>query len=548
MTLRMVRVVVVMVVVLATSTKARIDHKTLGGPSPRPPTHSRKLDTRKCCLMGELKVEYGLGHGQRKCEKLGGKLGRSGIDPTRWQERSLGQFAIHHGAPACGEGEDLVPLYHHTNTQGFSHQLELREDGVLLYNSTAGKTMTFGDEKYCVDTLWMAHNYSHYSNEATLVNFTYVCLDLTQSVEEVVETVVYPVGVAVSMACLTLTFLLYTILPQLRDLTGKFILGLCSFLTCNYALRLIDAEMLGFNDPNLEDLALEVLGHGCVLGAWLCLNCMGHHVWKVIQSKSVFTRVTDGQRCCYYSMYVTISTAGLTCMALVAHLLTDDEGLGSNHLGVVGLGLFYVPVAVLLLVNLYFYATSNRQIGKQLVYNRNMQHFQVNFDLFTKLFLVVGVCSMFQTLALLDIRALEYIGKIFVLLQGPLIFVVAMCRTRVAFLFKRYFCQDSCLPHCCRGDSEFIELPAEELTTIDKAREAMEKEEEEGVGRSLLDRWGDSAAPANREMSKSLFNVRSRPDGEDREAPQTPLMRVVGMLKASSLANLNFGWRKETSV
>ena len=25
--------------------------------------------------------------------------------------------------------------------------------------------------------------------------------------------------------------------------------------------------------------------------------------------------------------------------------------------------------------------------------------------------------------------------------QGPLIFVVAMCRTRVAFLFKRYFCQ-----------------------------------------------------------------------------------------------------------
>ena len=36
--------------------------------------------------------------------------------------------------------------------------------------------------------------------------------------------------------------------------------------------------------------------------------------------------------------------------------------------------------------------------------------------------------------------------------------------------------------------------------------------------------------------------------GEEREAPPTPLMRVVGMLKASSLANLNFGWRKETSV
>merc|ERR1712192_1845 len=95
-----------------------------------------------------------------------------------------------------------------------------------------------------------------------------------------------------------------------------------------------------------------------------------------------------------------------------------------NRVGLVALAVFYVPVLLLVLVNLYFYATSTRQIGKQLVYNRSMQHFQVNFDLFTKLFLVVGVCWLFQTLALLDISALEYIGKIFTLLQGPLIFVV----------------------------------------------------------------------------------------------------------------------------
>ena len=49
-----------------------------------------------------------------------------------------------------------------------------------------------------------------------------------------------------SMSCLTLTFLLYSFLPQLRDLTGKFILGICSFLTTNYALRLVDVEMFGF--------------------------------------------------------------------------------------------------------------------------------------------------------------------------------------------------------------------------------------------------------------------------------------------------------------
>merc|ERR1712117_951111 len=110
------------------------------------------------------------------------------------------------------------------------------------------------------------------------------------------------------------------------------------------------------------------------------------------------------------------------------------------------------------------------------VYNRNMQHFQVNFDLFTKLFLVVGVCWLFQTLALLDISALEYIGKIFTLLQGPLIFCVAMCRTRVAFLFKKYFCEDICCFKCFKSD-EFIEMECQELSTIEKLKSKENHEE-----------------------------------------------------------------------
>merc|ERR1712038_1543744 len=210
------------------------------------------------------------------------------------------------------------------------------------------------------------------------VDFAYLCIDRSVSVAKVVEVRVYPVGVAVSMCCLTLTFLLYSFLPQLRDLTGKFILGICAFLTANYALRLVDVEIFGFKDPNVEELAIELFQHSCAVGAWLCLNSMGHHVWKVIQSKSVFTRVTDGQRCCYYSMYVTITTSSIACLAIAAHfLIGEEEGLGENHVGLVALAVFYVPVLLLVLVNIYFYATSTRQIGKQLVYNRNMQHFQV---------------------------------------------------------------------------------------------------------------------------------------------------------------------------
>ena len=131
--------------------------------------------------------------------------------------------------------------------------------------------------------------------------------------------------------------------------------------------------------------------------------------------------------------------------------------------------------------------------------------------------------------------------------QGPMIFVVTMCRTRVIFLFKKYFCADMCCISCCSGNKDFIELPATELATIDTLREKQEKDGDE-AHQSLLDKITDTHA-ATREISKSLFNVRSKPSGDDSFKAETPLMRVGNFLKASSLATLNnFGWRRETSV
>ena len=141
---------------------------------------------------------------------------------------------------------------------------------------------------------------------------------------------------------------------------------------------------------------------------------MGHQVWKVIRSKSVFTRVTDGQRCCYYSIYVIIATNIIAAIAITVHFLIGPEQFKVRS---ASLAVFYAPVVLLLIINVFFWWTSTKQIGKQLVYNRSMQHFQTNFDLFTKLFMVIGGCWFFQTLALLDIRALDYIGKIFTLIQ-----------------------------------------------------------------------------------------------------------------------------------
>ena len=87
-----------------------------------------------------------------------------------------------------------------------------------------------------------------------------------------------------------------------------------------------------------------------------------------------------------------------------------------------------------------------------------------------------------------------------------MIFVVALCRTRVIFLFKKYFCVDACCLSCCRGHKDWIEVPATELATIDTMKEKLEKEAaQETEGQSLLDKLAD-ATPTTRSDQKLLIS------------------------------------------
>ena len=140
---------------------------------------------------------------------------------------------------------------------------------------------------------------------------------------------------------------------------------------------------------------------------------------------------------------------------------------------------------------------------------------------------------------------------IFNLIQGPLIFCVAMCRTRVAFLFKKYFCSDSCCFKCFRSD-EFINEECQELATIDLLKHKESQDHQNG-GEFLQPFLNGNCSGNDKEMSKSLFNVRNREPGEIKppENPELPVGKIKRLLKSNSLTaltNINFGWRKETAV
>jgi hypothetical protein len=134
----------------------------------------------------------------------------------------------------------------------------------------------------------------------------------------------------------------------------------------------------------------------------------------------------------------------------------------------------------------------------------------------------------------------------------------------VSFLFKRYFCIDECWCCCCKGggafaDQEFIEEECQELATIDMLKERCEQSldpmpETKRLTNGIFNGTIGRSVDVDKELSMSLFNVKSKREPGDvlpPSDPDAPIGRVRRLLKSNSLtalANINFGWRKETSV
>ena len=235
-------------------------------------------------------------------------------------------------------------------------------------------------------------------------------------------------------------------------------------------------------------------------------------------------------RCCF--SFWSISTSTLRPHARLANSWFTTETCSTSRFCFALFLLFIFPYFLFFL--LFFFAFSKTFLCK------------VNFDLFTKLFLVVGVCWLFQVgFSFLEEKKYSYIPSIWtfssdsclvghisfgvhwedlhfaagiivkfitailwrqicwywiwwlcsrarsylswrcvgpeLLFSSSATFVRCLCcrlhHEHPLLLIQQCFCcvvqllfsaQDSCCVPCCRGGGDFIELPAEELSTIDR--------------------------------------------------------------------------------
>lgn len=117
-----------------------------------------------------------------------------------------------------------------------------------------------------------------------------------------------------------------------------------------------------------------------LMGAFFWLNAFGYYIWKTFRSRNVFLRVTDGRKYCYYSVYVWGVTGLMTGLAIFAHLFLDSDEYKKNYIiekqetiGWLGIAMFFSPIAVSILIDIFFYVTTLKLINRRNVYGR-IQH------------------------------------------------------------------------------------------------------------------------------------------------------------------------------
>ncbi|XP_055384836.1 probable G-protein coupled receptor Mth-like 5 [Condylostylus longicornis] len=369
------------------------------------------------------------------------------------------------GNPTCGSNQ-IWPVFDY---HGGSDKLVLLEDGRLRHytlrlnnattdhfnitdeNESTSRYYDYVQGQYCIDKGIL-------SNGTTKEYiFAKICSPRSSpkwaDYDFILRSILKPIFDIISIFIFLIVAIVYFVLPTLRDLIGNIITTISMCLLCNQAANLIkDLQLANL----ISFMILDTIIYISLLSAFLWLSSFGYYIWKKFRARNVFLRVTDGQKYCWYSSYAWGLTVVLSILALFAHYFLDikmyksDENFNVDHenhdmnqntIGWLGISIFFSPIAMSILIDIFFQLSTIKLIYKRNVYGRIQQKLRSNFIMFIWLFSIMTLNWIFLLLSWCSIKGLVILFILFNTLQAPLIFYICILRQKhVTFLLKKTFC------------------------------------------------------------------------------------------------------------
>ena len=241
------------------------------------------------------------------------------------------------------------------------------------------------------------------------------------------QKILIQICLIISIICLTLNLIVYSIIPQLRNVPGKCLMFICVTLIFKLLAYIVSFHIEV--DPNNKIcFSVAVIRFYGMLAAVFWTNVMSYDIYKTFQSLNGSQR--ENLILLKYSAYAYLGPIVIVCPAVYLEF-TDEINMFRPMFGYLFCGFsqwssiivfVVIPVFLLLSVNLIFFVLTILKIRlttsqTELV---NDLSFRVRLSWYLKLSLVFGVFSLicFAGVIIRSVSLINYIFMLILSLQG----------------------------------------------------------------------------------------------------------------------------------
>ncbi|KAL0103546.1 hypothetical protein PUN28_017664 [Cardiocondyla obscurior] len=291
--------------------------------------------------------------------------------------------------------------------------------------------------------------------------------DLPINLEEN-AVVYYPVGVLISMPCLLATFVVYSVLPELRNMHGYTLRGYVGSLFVAYTFLAVIQLDRSTAISHTVCITFAFIIHFSFLASFFWLNVMCFDIWWTFGGfRSLQGSIGQRERKKFvmYSIYAWgCASLFTTICAIMDFVPSVPKELIRPEIGLTKCWFntdearaiyFYGPMSVTVICNICLFISTALKIVRHkqdtahhLRSSESRRHDDNKqwFNLYLKLFIVMGINWSMEIISWLFKSAPPYVWYLTDLtntLQGLIIFIIFVWKEKIKrLLLKRFGCQD----------------------------------------------------------------------------------------------------------
>ncbi|XP_029157133.1 G-protein coupled receptor Mth2-like isoform X2 [Nylanderia fulva] len=250
----------------------------------------------------------------------------------------------------------------------------------------------------------------------------------------------------VSMLFMLITFLIYSILPELRNIHGFILRNYCALMFVAYMADMMNNEVSGLYVEYPMCITIALACYFCYLATCFWLTVMSFDMWWTFRDFNSLQRSGKQQerkKMILYSLYAWGSSFICTIICVIINFIPNV----SEYLIPPKLGIFICWFNALKITRYEKDTAQHMKDSESRLYHKNKKWFKLYFKLFVIVFIMVGVTWIMAILFWQFSGSIKRWHQFLIysmdMMQSFGIFIIFVCKKSIKqLLLKQFDCQN----------------------------------------------------------------------------------------------------------